>query len=150
MNRFIVIAGLLVFPMVSSIAVEGVIEVKSQFSVKETADRLEKIVQEKGIRVFNRLNHSKGAAAHGVELRDTELVIFGNPKIGGPLMKCQQSVAIDLPQKALIREDENGEVWISYNDPKYLQQRHEISDCGDVITKIGKALANISGLAASQ
>ena len=64
-----------------------------------------------------------------MELRETELIIFGNPKVGSPLMKCQQSVAIDLPQKALIWKDSEGKVWISYNNPRYLEKRHNISNC---------------------
>ncbi len=87
-------------------AVEGIIDVKSNHSVMETANRLEKILKQKGMTIFNRIPHSVNAAKIGVVIRDTELFIFGNPKVGGPLMKCQQSVAIDLPQKVLIREDE--------------------------------------------
>jgi uncharacterized protein (DUF302 family) len=77
-------------------------------------------------------------------MRETELIIFGNPKVGSPLMKCQQSVAIDLPQKALIWEDDESKVWISYNDPRYLEKRHNISGCDEVISKIDKALSGIT------
>jgi uncharacterized protein (DUF302 family) len=77
-------------------------------------------------------------------------MIFGNPKVGSPLMKCQQSAAIDLPQKALIWEDDNDRVWISYNDPRYLEKRHNISGCEEVITKIEKALAGITKSAAGE
>lgn len=136
---------LLVCSMISSVmAAEGVINIPSEFGVKETADRLESILNEKGMTIFNRINHSEAAAKVDVELRETELVIFGNPKVGSPLMKCQQTVAIDLPQKALIWQDDMNKVWITYNDPRYLEKRHSISGCEQVISKIEKALAGIT------
>jgi len=82
-------------------------------------------------------------------LRPTELIIFGTPKIGTVLMQCKQSVGIDLPQKALVWEDSTGQVWLSYNDPKYLAERHQISKCGEVIGKIKKALSNFAKAATS-
>ena len=100
--------------------------------------------------IFNRIKHSEGAGKVGIKLRDTELIIFGNPKVGSPLMKCQQSVAIDLPQKALIWEDEKHNVWISYNDPQYLVKRHNVSGCEEIVDKISKALAGITKAAASK
>lgn len=131
-------------------AVDGMIDVESAYSVKETADRLESILNQKGMTVFNRINHSDAAGKVGIQLRETELIIFGNPKVGSPLMKCRQSVAIDLPQKALVHEDADGKVWISYNDPAYLKKRHGISGCDAVLLKVGKALAGISTAAASK
>ena len=131
-------------------AVDGMIDVESAYSVKETADRLESILSQKGMTVFNRINHSDAAGKVGIQLRETELIIFGNPKVGSPLMKCRQSVAIDLPQKALVHEDADGKVWISYNDPAYLKKRHGISGCDAVLLKVGKALAGISTAAASK
>jgi uncharacterized protein (DUF302 family) len=94
--------------------------------------------------VFIRINHAEGAQKVGKKLRPTELVVFGNPKVGTPLMQCSQSVAIDLPQKALIWEDEAGLVWLSYNDPRYLAKRHGITECVNVIKKIEKALSNFA------
>ena len=129
---------------VSAYAAEGMVNVKSSFGVKETGDRLESVLKEKGMTIFNRVNNSEAAQNVGVELRETELIIFGNPKVGSPLMKCQQSVAIDLPQKALIWKDSEGKTWISYNNPRYLNKRHNISNCEDVISKIEKALAGIA------
>ncbi len=73
-----------------------------------------------------------------------ELLIFGNPKVGAPLMQCSQTVAIDLPQKALIWQDESGQVWLSYNDPVYLATRHEIDDCKAVLDKVKTALKNFA------
>ncbi|MBQ0721631.1 MAG: DUF302 domain-containing protein [Gammaproteobacteria bacterium] len=126
------------------------INVKSQFDVKTTSDRFEEILNEKGMIVFNRIKHSRNAEKIGVELRETELIIFGNPKAGSPLIKCQQSIAIDLPQKALIWKDKNSDVWISYNDTAYLKNRHNVKGCEKVISKVGRVLANISSSASSK
>ena len=125
----------------------GIISIKSSHDVKTTLDRLENILREKGMTVFIRINHAEGAQKVGKKLRPTELIIFGNPKVGTPLMQCGQSVAIDLPQKALIWQDEAGQVWLSYNDPKYLASRHSIKECGEVIKKIEKALGNFARMA---
>jgi uncharacterized protein (DUF302 family) len=111
---------------------------------------MESVLKSKGMTIFNRIKHSEGAAGVGIELRDTELIIFGNPKVGSPLMKCAQGVAIDLPQKALIWEDEKGNVWISYNNPRYLEKRHRIAGCENVLAKVEKALAGIAKVAASK
>ena len=122
----------------------GLVNVKSAHDVKTTADRLEAVLKEKGMTVFIRINHAEGAKKVGLELRPTELVIFGNPKVGTPLMQCAQSVAIDLPQKALIWEDEAGQVWLAYNDPQYLADRHGITECGEVLQKVANALSNFA------
>lgn len=143
MKKLFFITLLAVFLSTSVYAVEGMLNVSSDFNVEETANRLENILKEKGMTVFNRIKHSDGANKVGIELRDTELIIFGNPKVGSPLMKCQQSVAIDLPQKALIWKDASAGTWISYNDPRYIEKRHNIDGCEQVILKIEKALANI-------
>jgi uncharacterized protein (DUF302 family) len=144
MKKLILIALSILFIANPVMAADGVINVPSTFSVKETADRMESILTEKGMTIFNRINHAEAAGKVGIELRDTELIIFGNPKVGSPLMKCRQSVAIDLPQKALIWEDSKGRVWISYNNPRYLEKRHNITGCEKVISKIEKALAGIA------
>jgi uncharacterized protein (DUF302 family) len=127
-----------------SAAADGVITLASKYSVSDTADRLEAVLKKKGMKIFARINHAAGAASVGKKLRPTELVIFGNPKVGTPLMQCAQSVAIDLPQKALISEDANGKVWLSYNDPAYLQRRHHIQGCQPVLTKVSGALAKFA------
>ncbi len=122
----------------------GIISVKSSHEVKATADRLENTLKQKGMTVFIRINHAAGAQKVGKKLRPTELVVFGNPKVGTPLMQCSQSAAIDLPQKALIWEDQEGTVWFSYNDPNYLVERHGITGCAEVIKKIENALSNFA------
>ncbi len=131
-------------------AAEGVVDVQSAFGVAETADRLETVLAQKGMTVFDRIRHSAAAGRVGIELRDTELVIFGNPRVGSRLMQCAQSVAIDLPQKALVWEDVGGRVWVSYNDPVYLSRRHGIETCGGVVPKIQRALAGIVKAAAGR
>jgi uncharacterized protein (DUF302 family) len=130
-------------------ASEGVITIPSDFSVEETADRFEKILNEKNMTLFARIKHSDSALKVGVDLRATELILFGNPKVGSPLMQCAQGVAIDLPQKALFWEDEKGGVWISYNDPSYLQSRHDISGCEVVLKKLQTALGGMTKAAAT-
>jgi uncharacterized protein (DUF302 family) len=144
MKKIILTTLMIFFIAVPAAATDGLVNVPSTFNVEKTADRMESVLLEKGMTIFNRIKHSEGAANVGIELRKTELIIFGNPKVGSPLMKCQQSVAIDLPQKALIWEDDNAKVWISYNDPRYLEKRHNIIGCEEVISKIEKALAGIA------
>jgi uncharacterized protein (DUF302 family) len=144
MKKAILMALAIVFIAFPALASDGMVNVRSTFNVEETADRMESILKEKGMTVFNRIKHSEAAAAVGIELRNTELILFGNPKVGSPLMKCQQSAAIDLPQKALIWEDDKATVWISYNNPRYLEKRHNITGCEEVISKIERALAGIA------
>ncbi|MAA63686.1 MAG: hypothetical protein CL581_02755 [Alteromonadaceae bacterium] len=127
-----------------TLAAAGLVTVKSQHSVKETADKLETVLNQKGMTVFTRVNHTEGAKKAGLDLRPTELVIFGNPKVGTPLMQCEQSVAIDLPQKALIWEDADGQVWLGYNDPEFLRKRHAIEGCDAVLKKIDGALGKFA------
>ena len=141
---------LILFTVLPLMAAEGLINVQSDFNVKETTDRLENILNEKGMTIFNQINHSDAAQKVGVELRETRLIIFGNPKVGSPLMQCQQSIAIDLPQKAIIWEDDKSKVWISYNDPRFLGKRHNIIGCDEVITKVEKALSGITKAAATK
>lgn len=131
------------------LAEEGIVSVKSPHGVKETADRLEKAAKGKGMTIFNRVNHAENAQKIGITLRPTELLIFGNPKVGSPLMQCSQSAAIDLPQKALIWEDEKGQVWLSYNNPEYLGERHTIQGCDKIIAKIKKALSGLAKAASA-
>jgi len=127
---------------------DGMIRIESQFSVAETAERLEKIFNKKGVTIFNRVKHSVAAEKIGVSLRATELFIFGNPKLGSPLMKCQQTIAIDLPQKALIWQDESEKVWISYNDINYIAKRHNVKGCEKIISKVEKVLSKLTSAAA--
>lgn len=104
--------------------IPGFASLPSKYSVDKTVERLQTILKEKSVAVFAVVDHSGEAAKVGMEMRPTKLVIFGNPKGGTPLMIAAPSVAIDLPLKALIWEDSDGNIWISYNSPEYLQQRH--------------------------
>jgi uncharacterized protein (DUF302 family) len=139
------LTGILVFIFAASAAAQsGMQNVQSKHDVAATADKLEAVLRNKGMNVFARINHAAGARKAGKDLPPTELVIFGNPKVGTPLMQCARSVAIDLPQKALIWQDEAGKVWLTYNDPGYLAQRHATGDCNGVIKKVSGALANFA------
>ena len=130
-----------------SFADNGLVSVKSAHSVKDTADKLENTLASKDMTVFDRINHAEGAKKVGTALPPTELVIFGNPKVGTPLMVCSRSIAIDLPQKALIWEDDQGQVWLTYNDPAYLAERHGITGCQEVLKKVSGALKNFAAAA---
>lgn len=128
----------------SAIASDGLVSIQSDFSATDTANRFVEIIEKKGLTLFARVNHTNNAADVDLKLRPTEVVIFGNPKIGTPLMQCAQQVAIELPQKALIWEDKAGKVWFSYNDPIYLKNRHDIQGCEKIIEKISTVLGKLS------
>lgn len=122
---------------------EGLIVVKSSHSVKETIDRLETVVKGKGMTIFARIDHTAGAAKVGKTLRPTILLIFGNPQGGTPFMECSQSVGIDLPLKALAWQDADGGVWLGYNDPAFIAQRHGVPNC-PVVQNMKNALAGFA------
>jgi uncharacterized protein (DUF302 family) len=128
----------------STRADDGIVRIKSAHSVTATIDKLEMALNNKGMTIFKRISHTDGAAGVGLELRPTQLLIFGNPKVGTPLMQCEQSTALDLPQKALAYEDAKGQVWLLYNDPQYIADRHGAKNCEQVINKISNALANFA------
>jgi uncharacterized protein (DUF302 family) len=102
----------------------GIVTVESHHSVDETVNRFEKTLQAKGIKLFAVIDHSGEAAKAGLQMASTKVLVFGNPRAGTPLMVAVPDVAIDLPMKALIREDADGKVWISWNSAAYLQVRH--------------------------
>jgi uncharacterized protein (DUF302 family) len=108
----------------SAKSVPGFVSKPSKYSVPETISRLSGILKAKGVAIFALVDHSGEADKAGLKMRPTQLLIFGNPKGGTPLMLVSPSVAIDLPLKALVWEDEAGKVWLSFNSPDYLQQRH--------------------------
>ena len=119
----------------------GIIDVPSPYSVPDTLARLESILKERGLTIFARVDHSGEAEKAGLNMRPTQLLIFGSPKAGTPLMVATPSVAIDLPLKALAWEDERGRVWLSFNAPEYLQQRHGFP--ADLLKNIAGASALI-------
>lgn len=107
-------------------SVPGFISKPSQYSFAETVSRLEKTLVSKGVKVFAVVDHGGEAAKLGMEMPSAKVLIFGNPKAGTPLMLAAPSLAIDLPLKFLVSEDGAGKVWVSFNAPEYLQQRHGI------------------------
>jgi uncharacterized protein (DUF302 family) len=125
---------LICFWMAGAMAADGLITIPSSFGAAETADRLESEITARGMTVFARVDHAAGAAQVGMTLRPTELLIFGNAKGGTPLMQSDQAVGIDLPLKALIWEDADGKTWLSYNDPKWIVQRHGLGAGADRVT----------------
>ena len=116
------------FPIAVLAADNGIISKPSNYPVRETLDRLEAVVKDRGITVFVRIDFSGDAEKEGLKMRPKQLLIFGNPKTGTALLNSTPSVAIDLPLKALAWEDESGKVWLSYNSPGYMKQRHELND----------------------
>ena len=124
-------------------AAEGLIAVKSSYGPKETMDRLEVVLKEKGMTILARVDHAAGAARVGKQLRPTEVLIFGNPQGGTPFMECSQTVGIDLPLKALVWEDGSGQVWLGYNDPAYVAGRHGAPEC-PVVGNLKQALAGFA------
>lgn len=150
MKLFYTLLALAFFATASTAsAADGLIEVKSPRSVKETMNRLEEIVKQRGLIVFARIDHAAGAAKVEKSLRPTELLIFGNPQGGTPLMECAQTAGIDLPLKALVWEDATKQVWLGYNDPAYLAQRHGATNC-PVVENLRKALSGIVAAAVAK
>ena len=105
---------------------KGIIDTPSKHSVDETVERLKGVLQAKGVTVFALVDHSGEAEKAGMKMRPTKLLIFGSSRAGTPVMLAAPSIAIDLPLKILIWEDGQGKVWISYNSPEYLQERHGV------------------------
>ncbi len=128
MTRMLLTCLLLVLPLDAFAGGDGVESRQSKFPVAETIDRLEAVLRERKITVFARIDHGGEAARAGLQMRPAQLLIFGNPRAGTPLMNAAPTVAIDLPMKALAWEDESGKVWLSYNSPDYLKRRHELPD----------------------
>jgi uncharacterized protein (DUF302 family) len=122
---------------------DGLVSVASPRSATDTMNRLETMVKERGLNVFARIDQAAGAAKIGKTLRSTELLIFGNPQGGTPLMECTQTAGIDLPLKALVWTDEAGKVMLSYNDPAYLAKRHGAASC-PAVENLTKALNSIA------
>lgn len=123
---------------------DGAIVVESAHSVADTQARLEQAIEENDLILVNVIAHDENAAAADLELRPTRLVIFGNPAVGTQLMQATQSIALDLPQKMLIWEDEDGDVYLAYNDPAYLAERHDVSGLDELLGNISNALQNLA------
>jgi uncharacterized protein (DUF302 family) len=115
---------------------EGLTSIRSRFGPKETTDRLQTEIRARGMTIFARIDHAAGAAEVGLTLPPTELIIFGNARSGTLLMQSAQTVGIDLPLKALIWEDVSGKTWLSYNEPSWVAQRHDIHNAEPVVSKM--------------
>jgi len=123
---------------------EGLLSIRSRFGPNETMDRLEAAIRAHGMKVFARIDHAAGASEAGLELRPTEVIIFGNARGGTPLMQSVQTIGIDLPLKALVWEDASGTTWLSYNEPSWIAQRHGVANAEPVVSKMSAALSAMS------
>lgn len=133
-----------------AVAQDGITAVKSPHSVAVTLDKLTTVLESKGMNIFARIDHAEGAAKVDLELRPTEVLIFGNPKVGTLLMNCAQSMGIDLPLKMLAWEDAEGQVYLGYNDPSFLKARHSIEGCDKVLETVTGALGNFAKAATAE
>ena len=144
----VVVVGLMVFAGVAA-AADGLVAVKSPHNARDTMNRLEETVKQRGLNVFARIDHAAGVAKIGKTLRPTEVLIFGNPQGGTPFMECEQTVGIDLPLKALVWEDAASQVWLGYNDPAFLARRHGAPTC-PAVENLSKALAGLAQAAVAK
>jgi len=151
MKRLLILLGIIALvPTLSFAADKGMISKKSQHSVKVTLDRLENVLRKKGITIVTRWSHDGGAKKVGIPLRSTELLIFGNPKMGTHFFTSKQTAGIDLPMKALAWKDEKGQVWLAYNDPQYIADRHGIDDRDNIVKKMTGALDKMTSKAVAK
>lgn len=125
----------------------GLIKKQSPYSPSVTLDRLERILMAKDINVFARINHKANAEGVGLVLHPTELLIFGNPKLGTHLINSNQTVGIDLPMKVLAWQDDNFQTWVAYNEPRYIVERHEVGNREAIVTKMQGALEMLTNKA---
>jgi uncharacterized protein (DUF302 family) len=144
--RFIFMTALLAGLMLTgpAQALDDLVVKPSNYSVSETLDRLTKILQSKGITIFARIDHTAGAKKVGADLRPTEVLIFGNPKMGTPLMQADQRIGLALPLKALCWKDKDNKVWLSYRQPSDLKQAYGISTKDKVFEKMAGALGKLT------
>ncbi len=143
--------SLIAFAMMTTAAYSQALTVmESKFGVRETSDRLAAELDKRGIKVAARVDHAAGAKAVGLEMPPTEVVMFGNPKLGTPLMLAQPSVAIELPMKMLIWQDKAGKVWIGYSPPSALASRYQISGQDEPLKTMAGALQGLAKAASGQ
>ena len=143
---FAIVLSLLVAGLAVA-AENGLITKKSSNNTKQTIDKLEAALKKKGMTIFARVNHTDGATRAKIKLRKTELLIFGNPKMGSHFFTSKQTAGIDLPMKALAWEDDKGQVWLTYNDPSYIAKRHGIADRTKIVSKMTNALDKFTNVA---
>ncbi len=154
-KKVLILAAALTLPFVAASAVmadtdgheDGLISKKSNYSVKETLDKLEAVLKKKGIGIVLRWSHDEKAKGVGIPLRPTELLMFGNPKLGSHMFTANQTAGIDLPLKALAWKDKKGQVWLTYNDPAYIVKRHHIKNRSKIQAKMTGALDKLTNIA---
>lgn len=120
----------------------GLIQIASHYKMEDTVQRIQNLLTEKGVQVFAVIDHSGEAEKVGLKMPPTKVIVFGSPKAGTPLMVAAPSLAIDLPLKALVAQEANGKVWVTYNDPEYLRDRHGVP--ADLIKNLAGAGALIT------
>ena len=131
-------------------SIEGLKTIRSAFGPGETLDRLTTEINSRGMTIFARINHAALAADAGLTLPPTEVILFGNPRGGTPLMQVNQTIGIDLPLKALVWQDLSGTTWMSFNEPEWLATRHYISGHGAVIGGMNKVLGAVAAVVAGR
>lgn len=129
---------------------DNLVKVESKHNVKDTLDRLTAALDQRGIKPVARVDHAAGAKAVGMELPPTELLIFGNPKLGTPLMQSNPEIAIDLPMKVLAWQDKDGKVWVAYTAPDALKTRYGITDRDEAFKAMATALQGLAKAATGQ
>ena len=146
--RSILILALSLLIFTPAAQAEKLLVVKqSSHSVSKTLDRLTAVMQKKGITIFARVDHAAGAKRVGEDMKPTELLIFGNPKLGTPLMLVKPEIGVDLPLKALAWQDDSGKVWLGYTAPAALKERHGVSGHDEVFKKMTGALDKLTNAA---
>lgn len=136
-------------PALAAAGAEGLVTLPSPHDTHTTMDRLAAAAEARGLTVFARIDHAAGAAKVGATLRPTELIIFGNPKAGTPLMQCAQTAGLDLPLKALAWQDADGRTWLGYTHPAVLGARHGAADC-PVLPRMAQALEGLAAAAVAR
>jgi len=144
---FVAVFGVFLVISSATAADPGLVTKNSKYSVTDTVSRLESVLKSSGMTVFARIDHRAEAEKVGLAMRPAQVIIFGNPKGGTPLMVASPTVAIDLPLKALVWEDAGGRVWLSYNSAVYLKSRHEISEKNEAIATLDRALDTLTNKA---
>lgn len=146
MKRLILALAVAALPFAAA-ADDGIVRKESAHDVGTTIDRLESILKKRGVTVLARLDHAANAASVGLQMRPTELLLFGNPKLGTPVMQAAQTAAIDLPMKAVALRDDDGKVWLIYNDPAYLRARHAVEGADKPLESMAMALDKLTDYA---
>ncbi|MCB1511711.1 MAG: DUF302 domain-containing protein [Hyphomicrobiaceae bacterium] len=148
--RALIALALLALAVIPARAADALVIKESKHSVKMTLNRLEKLLLSKGIKIMGRIDHAAGAKAAGLKMPETELLLFGNPKLGTPLMLANPQIAAALPMKVLVWTAKSGKVFIGYEDPATLKQRFNITDHDEIFAKMSKALEAFTTAAAAQ